>query len=266
VAITDPWPSDAELAAAYGDWYRPGRARRFSFMGDALLHRTRGAQAARIDEIAPPGRILDVGAGDGTLVDALRARGREATGLERAPVREDLVDAAIGDLEPSWAAIVLWHSLEHLRDPGETIDHAARLLAPGGVVVIAVPDTSSLQARAFGDDWLHLDMPRHLVHFSSAALRAGLERRGLRVERTSGIRGGQVVVGWLDGLVGRLPGGLDLYQAIRQPAARSHRLTPLRRGLSIAAGVALLPVAAVLGALEVLARRSGTVYAEARRG
>ena len=40
--------------------------------------------ARRIDKAAPPGRILDVGAGDGTLVAALRATGRDAIGLERS--------------------------------------------------------------------------------------------------------------------------------------------------------------------------------------
>lgn len=265
VAVTDPWPTEAELTAAYGEWYRPGTERRFSGLGDALLRRTRGAQARRIDAIAPPGRVLDVGAGDGTVVDALRARGREAVGIERDPVRDDLRDVPLDELDGPFAAVVFWHSLEHLPAPGAAMDQAARLLAPGGAVVVAVPDTSSPQARTFGDDWLHLDLPRHLVHFSSAALRAGLERRGLRVERTSALRGGQVVIGWLDGLVGRLPGDLDLYQALRRPAARSTRMPGPRRAAAIAAGVALFPVAVALGALELLLRRSGTVYVEARK-
>ena len=72
-ATTDPPPTEAELADAYGDWYRPHAQRRFYFAADAILGRTRGLQAARIDEIAPAGPVLDVGAGDGTLVDALRA-------------------------------------------------------------------------------------------------------------------------------------------------------------------------------------------------
>ena len=73
-ATTDPPPTADELAAAYGDWYRPHAKRRFYFGADTILGRLRGLQAARIDEIAPAGPVLDVGAGDGTLIDALRAR------------------------------------------------------------------------------------------------------------------------------------------------------------------------------------------------
>src|SRR5690606_16652937 len=40
-AATDPWPSEGELDAAYGGWYRPASGRRFGLWGDALLRRTR---------------------------------------------------------------------------------------------------------------------------------------------------------------------------------------------------------------------------------
>jgi rRNA maturation protein Nop10 len=263
-ATTDPWPSGQELADAYGTWYRPESGRRFTFIGDGLLNRTRAALAARVDEIAPPGPVLDVGAGDGVLMDALKQRGREVVGLERDSGRADMRDEPIDRIDGEWAAVVFWHALEHLPDPGDAIRHAARLLKPGGIVLVAVPDTSSLQARAFGDGWLHLDLPRHLVHLSSRALRDGLEGAGLQVERESQIRGGQIVIGWLDGLVGSLPGDLDLYQALRRQTAQSRPFSTAQRLGSIAAGVVLLPVAMACGAVEVLLRRSGTVYVEAR--
>src|SRR4051812_30063460 len=85
-ATTDPWPKPAELDRAYAR-YRP-ESGRFSWFGDALLGRTRARLAERIDRLAPPGRVLDVGAGDGALVDGLCARGREALGLERTARRE----------------------------------------------------------------------------------------------------------------------------------------------------------------------------------
>jgi len=264
-ATTDPWPSEEELSGAYGEWYRPASGRRFGLVGDELLRRTRGSLAARLDAIAPPGPVLDVGAGDGTLIDALAERGRAATGLERAATRADLRPEPIEAMDGEWAAVVFWHSLEHLPAPGAAIRHAARLLAPRGVVVVAVPDSGSLQARAFGDRWLHLDAPRHLVHLTATALASGLERHGLRIERVSGVRGGQVVIGWLDGLVGSLPGGLNLYQALRRRDARGVPLTRARWAASLAAGVVLLPVAALAAAVEVALRRSGTIYVEARR-
>jgi SAM-dependent methyltransferase len=237
-ATSDPWPTPEELASAYGAWYRPQSGRRFAFMGDALLRRTRGLLARRLDHIAPPGPVLDVGAGDGVLLDALHQRGRDAVGLEREPLRPDLRDIPLEEVAGEWAAVVFWHSLEHLPEPGAAIAEAARLLPADGVIIIAVPDIDSLQARVFGDRWLHLDPPRHLVHFSTHALTFGLARVGFTVERISRVRGGQVVIGWLDGLVGSLPGDLRLYQALRQPGARSGPLAAWRGGLGLRRGPA----------------------------
>ena len=262
-ATTDPWPDRAELQRAYAR-YRP-ESGRFSGVGDALLRRTRGRLAARIDRLAPPGAVLDVGAGDGSLLDALAARGREAVGLEPEPRRPDVRDADVTELDEDWSGIVFWHSLEHLPRPGAAIDHAASRLRPGGAMVVAVPNTSSLQARIFGDRWFHLDLPRHLVHLPAQALSARLEALGLTVTRISHWRGGQALFGWLHGLVGSLPGRPDLYDAIRRPEARSRPMSPLRRVAALGAGTALFPVAALATAIEICARRGGTVYMEARR-
>jgi hypothetical protein len=89
-----------------------------------------------------------------------------------------------------------------------------------------VPNAASLQARLFGDRWLALDLPRHLVHISPPALLSQVEALGFRVERVSYLRGGQVLFGWLHGIVGRLPGHPDLYDAIRRGQARQAGQAP----------------------------------------
>jgi SAM-dependent methyltransferase len=265
-ATTDPWPSEATLKRAYEGWYRPAGGR-FAGPGDAFLKRSRGALARRLDEIAPAGRILDVGAGDGTLLDALRRHGRDAVGLELVSTRPDIRAADIADLdEPgNFAAIVFWHSLEHLPRPADALARAAELLAPHGVLVIAAPNSDSLQARLFKDRWLALDLPRHLVHLPASTLVERLRALGLRITRTSHLRGGQVVFGWLHGLVGTLPSHPDLYDAIRRPDARRASMTPARRAGTLAAATALAPFALVATAAEAAARRGGSIYVEAVR-
>src|SRR4051794_9815681 len=264
-ATTDPWPSERTLAQAYEGWYRPSGGR-FAGPGDAILKRSRGALARRLAEIAPPGRVLDVGAGDGTLLDALRRHGREALGLELVSTRPDIRAQDITEIEDSgFAAIVFWHSLEHLQRPAEALTRAAELLAPRGVLVIAVPNSDSFQARLFKERWLALDLPRHLVHLPARALVERLGALGLRVTRTSHLRGGQVVFGWLHGLVGTLPTRPDLYDAIRRPSARRASMTPARRAATLAAATALAPVALAGAAAEAVARRGGSIYVEAVR-
>jgi hypothetical protein len=264
VATTTPWPGPEELAAAYAGFYRPASGR-FAGPGDRILRGSRAALARRLDRIAPPGPVLDVGAGDGALVEALAARGREAVGLEREPRGERVRGGDVADVDGTWAAVVFWHSLEHLPSPGPDLDHAAGLLAARGLLVVALPNSDSLQARAFGDRWLALDLPRHLVHVPARALLARLRADGLNVERVSHLRGGQVVFGWLQGLVGRLPGRPDLYDAIRRPAARQRPLGAGRRAAILAAAVVLAPVAGLAALAEAAARRGGSIYVEARR-
>jgi len=264
VATTSPWPSDEQLSAAYAQWYRPTSGR-FSGIGDKLLRRTRSALADRLHRILPPGPVLDVGAGDGTLVGAFVRHGREAVGLEPYASGPHIRNAEVEDVEGKWSAVIFWHSLEHLRSPGRALSHAAALLSPGGTLVVAVPNATSLQARVFGDRWLALDLPRHLVHLSPPALLSKIESLGLRVERVSYLRGGQVVFGWVHGIVGLLPGHPDLYAAIRRSEARQAVQSPAFRLYALGAGVAALPFALAATAVEVAARSGGTIYVEARR-
>jgi hypothetical protein len=85
------------------------------------------------------------------------------------------------------------------------------------------------------------------------------------VERVSYWRGGQVVFGWLHGMVASLPGHPDLYDAIRRPEARRVDGSFRSRVVTLALGVLLTPLAALAAAVEIAARAGGTVYVEARR-
>lgn len=265
VGATRPWPTDAELAAAYAN-YRP-QSGRFGGPTEALLRATRSRLAHRIDAIAPPGPVLDVGAGDGTLLDAIERTGRSAVGLER-----DARDPRMRELDPwelqpdeRYAAIVLWHALEHLREPGRALAALTDRLAPGGVLIVAVPNWSSLQARVFGEDWLALDLPRHLTHLPRAALLHRIAALGLVVERVSDWRGGQVAFGWLHGTVGRLPGRPNLYDALRREEARMAAQPRGLRRRAVAFGALSAPVAVAAAATEIALHRGGTTHVEARR-
>lgn len=219
--------------------------------------------AGRIDEVAPPGPVLDIGAGEGYLIDALAALGREASGLDRDSDHPRVSDLPLAEVQGEFAAIVLWHALEHLPDPKETVELAAARLSPGGVIVIAVPNYASLQARAFGDGWLHLDLPRHLTHLRADALKSGLAKAGLRPSASSGLKAGQLVIGWLQGLVSLLPGRPDLYQSLRRKSARRIEIGPAKRAYAIAAGVVGFPVAVACALVEQISGKPGTIYVEA---
>ena len=80
--------------------------------------------------------------------------------------------------------IVFWHALEHLHRINESLARARELLRPGGQLVIAVPNLQSDDARRYGPNWIALDAPRHLWHFTPETLQMLLEKHGFSVLET----------------------------------------------------------------------------------
>jgi SAM-dependent methyltransferase len=139
----------------------------------------------------PPGRGLDVGCGRGDLAAQLVGRGWSMAGVEPSPAaceaaRARGVDARTGTLDSielqagAYDLVVFQHSLEHTADPEADLRRVRAALAPGGIVVVTVPNFGSWQARRFRDRWYHLDLPRHRTHFTRGGLERLLERSGLR--------------------------------------------------------------------------------------
>lgn len=196
-------PLRAPLVAA-----RPVRtAGRICTLGEAARRRARRRLALRIARVAPPGPVLDVGSGDRTLLDALRATGRLATGIAPrrpdADARSDIRGAEITELGGRYAAIVFWQSLGCLRAPAAALDHAAALLKPGGLLAIAQPSTARLQARALGERLLAPGVPRHRVLIPPQTLIERLDALGLQVDRIDHLLDDLPTPGgWLQSLLG----------------------------------------------------------------
>jgi SAM-dependent methyltransferase len=127
--LLSPAPSEA----------RNGETERRCTVAEALHRRARRRLAERVARMAPPGPVLDVGSGDGTLLDALRASGRVATGIGRSSDRADVHDVDITELGGRYAAIVFWQSLGRVPAPRTALEHAAALLKPDGLLTIAQP-------------------------------------------------------------------------------------------------------------------------------
>jgi 2-polyprenyl-3-methyl-5-hydroxy-6-metoxy-1,4-benzoquinol methylase len=77
-------------------------------------------------------------------------------------IRSDDPVAAMAALNDHFDVIAMWHCLEHFREPWKVIEQAARLLRPGGVLLVAIPNIESFEFSMLGSRWTHIDAPRHL--------------------------------------------------------------------------------------------------------
>lgn len=75
--------------------------------------------------------------------------------------------------------IALWHCLEHLAEPWRMLRNAAAHLAPGGILLVAIPNIGSYEFRLLKERWRNLDAPRHLTFYPMSALIALCEGAGL---------------------------------------------------------------------------------------
>jgi 2-polyprenyl-3-methyl-5-hydroxy-6-metoxy-1,4-benzoquinol methylase len=199
--ITSPQPATNEIAAYYpaGYYGNPGD-RRFPPVVEALQKALYAQRVRMVESVAGArrGRVLDVGCGRGLLLEAFRRRGWEVQGTELTetaacyarqvagvPVEMGRLEE-IGFPESHFDAITMWHVLEHVHDPRVVLAEVSRILKPGGVLLVGVPNFSGFEARLFKDKWFHLDVPRHVTHLTKATLKQALHENGLRDRRWSG--------------------------------------------------------------------------------
>lgn len=165
----------------------------FFYQAEARLRRHEKAKVNGLKKIKSQGKILDVGCGMGHfLVEATRA-GYDVTGIEYSEIASEYARSVFklrvitGDFlnysfnEEQFDIITLWHVLEHFHEPWIILKKIFSLLRPHGLLVISLPNFSSFQARLFRHRWLHLDLPRHLYHYSPPNLERLVLQFGFRV-------------------------------------------------------------------------------------
>lgn len=239
------WLRNAVLAARGYPMAAPARP--------ALAGRSLSAALAQrfvwLPEFVPGGTLLEVGCATGPYIAEMRELGWNVIGVEpdesaARAARENLgLDVRTGTLEGSELpagccdVVVMRMVLEHVPEPRATLAEVGRVLAPGGRLLISVPNAASIEASVFGDRWFAWDLPRHLSHFTPHTLAALLESCGFVVEA-----------------VHHLVNANNIATSLRYVSGRVGLASPWQAR-------ALLPLAAVQAAV----RRSGRLAVAARR-
>lgn len=209
----DPIPLEEDIGQAYRNYYthRPGDA---DIESSEALHKMlnlarsilRGIYKVSVRatpiyyerkklflmylDKTKPGRLLDVGCGDGQRLVQFRKLGWEVEGQEVDPKSAEYASSTHGipvhlgfleDLrfpDAAFDAITMNHVIEHVHDPVALLAECRRVLRPGGALVAVTPNVESYEHKHFGSHWRGLEPPRHLHVFSQRSLRKVASKAG----------------------------------------------------------------------------------------
>jgi 2-polyprenyl-3-methyl-5-hydroxy-6-metoxy-1,4-benzoquinol methylase len=138
-------------------------------------------------------KVLDIGCASGALLEELKKRGWDCTGVEISASQavyarkrgltvhsRPLEDC--GFPENTFDVILASHLIEHVNDPAALAAGVRRLLIAGGRFFVTTPNIAGFQAKLFGGKWRSAIFD-HLYLFSDKTLTSLLEKNGFRIEK-----------------------------------------------------------------------------------
>lgn len=144
--------------------------------------------------VKPNLKLLDIGSGVGQFLYEMKSLGLNVEGLEPGEFNEkeskkegikitkSLLENSKYKKE-SFDLITLNHVLEHVNNPSEVLEKIHSLLKKDGTFIVGVPNSNSLAYKIFKKDWYQLDIPRHLINYSSENLTTLLKTKGFKIEK-----------------------------------------------------------------------------------
>ncbi|MGI5328471.1 methyltransferase domain-containing protein [Actinomadura nitritigenes] len=231
------------------------------------------ARARMLRPVATPKRWLDVGSGHAHFCAAARQVWPDTVfdGLDQGAEIEEaarrgwiahahrgsFLDLA-GEIQGVYDVLSMHHYLEHTRDPDLELDAAARILPPGGHLLIELPDPEWRLGRLFGKYWMPWFQPQHQHMMPIGNVKQALSDRGLTViaeERATAHQRNDFVTAaylWFNGLA---PDPTLPWSGMRRTAAQR-----MWRGIVWTVGVPVLLLGLLIDrtASPVVARRTGT--------
>lgn len=209
----DPRPLEDDIYKAYATYYThssPGAVRRLrsrltsTMLGlmvnvvtslSGLSKERRDVTDMHLNDLSP-GRLLEIGCGDGEFLDRMKGCGWMVEGVDfdaqaaRAAKEKFGIEVKVGRLEEigypegGFDAITLRHVIEHVFDPIATMCEVSRILKPGGTAVVITPNAGSIGLRTFGTNWRGLEPPRHIQLFTPNTLDSVARKSGLETVRS----------------------------------------------------------------------------------
>ncbi len=129
--------------------------------------------------------IVDFGCGRGGFLSFLAQKNFNVVGVENndnaikeCSKKKIKTYKSFKGLKNKIDAIVFWHSFEHLSNPKEVVGHIKRLVSNNSIVVIALPNNMSFDAKYYRGFWAAYDVPRHRFHYSNYGITKTMKEFG----------------------------------------------------------------------------------------
>ncbi|MFC4213103.1 class I SAM-dependent methyltransferase [Pedobacter lithocola] len=153
----------------------------------------------KIKKTSPlPATLLDFGAGKGLFLKFASEKGYAVKGIESSVPRANYARTHFNlDIntdyytsgtvfDKKFDVLTLFHVLEHIHLSDNLLQNLINNnLKKNGTLVIEVPNFNSLQSNWSGNRWLHLDVPRHISHFTPQLLKNVISKCGCEVQSES---------------------------------------------------------------------------------
>lgn len=147
-----------------------------------------------ISKFYKTGNILDIGCGTGEFLNTCKNAKWKTLGIEPdMDARTMAIKNYSLDVRPeseidqlpdsSFDIITMWHVLEHVPKLNQRVEDLKRLIKPNGIIIIAVPNSNSLDAKIYKENWAAYDVPRHLYHFNPNDINLLFKNHGMKMFR-----------------------------------------------------------------------------------
>jgi 2-polyprenyl-3-methyl-5-hydroxy-6-metoxy-1,4-benzoquinol methylase len=182
--FTYPVPNSNDLDTIYRNEYRYDLHRLFS--SEKIFRATRLAKLLDLEENSLLKiRALELGAGNGELSNLLSCKyGFDVTAVDRNinsknfefRVINSSIENFLIDHSEKYDCILISHTLEHLYDFSSILMQVCKLLFPGGLIVIVVPN--AVKRKSY---WGYWAIPVHLFHFTENFFKRFAQENNLQV-------------------------------------------------------------------------------------
>jgi SAM-dependent methyltransferase len=164
-----------------------------------------------------PGKVLDIGCGNGWVLSQYKHKGWEVAGVEPSKVAAEignkaglniyngtLLDAAFPS--DKFDFVRSNHSFEHIFNPNEVLDEIYKILKPGGKLFIGIPNYAGMNSKLAKKYWYFLGAPVHTFNYSPRNIKQLLKRHNFEVTKIRHVAGSAGLLGSIQIYINRKNG------------------------------------------------------------